>query len=105
MADMELQGDIAPPMANGEIVFEAPWQSRTFGMARALCEAGIFSWDSFRQALIAQIGDDTGEGEYRYFDHFLSALVQVLEQRQICDPSELEILTHELAARPHGHDH
>ena len=42
-------------MANGEVVFDAPWQSRVFGMARALCEQGLFTWDEFREQLILQI--------------------------------------------------
>ena len=30
----------APPRRNGELVFEVPWESRAFGVALALCEAG-----------------------------------------------------------------
>ena len=29
---------MAPPAANGEVVFEAPWQGRVFAMARLLAE-------------------------------------------------------------------
>ena len=47
-SDVELAGDIAPPMANGELVFESPWEGRVFGMARVLCEQGLFEWDEFR---------------------------------------------------------
>ena len=32
-------GAAAPPRSNGELVFEAPWESRSFGMAVALSEA------------------------------------------------------------------
>ena len=41
---------LAPPMANGELLFEAPWQARVFGMARALSEQGLYTWDEFRGA-------------------------------------------------------
>ena len=51
----ELAGPGAPPMVNGELLFEFPWQSRAFGMARVLCEAGIFHWDEFRRLLITNI--------------------------------------------------
>ncbi len=71
---MELQGLIAPPMANGAVVFDAPWQSRVFGMARALCEQGMFTWDEFREQLILQIGTCTDDGDYQYFIHFFDAL-------------------------------
>ena len=33
-------GAAAPPRSNGELVFEAPWESRSFGMAVALSEPG-----------------------------------------------------------------
>ena len=34
----EAEGPAAPPRANGELVFEAPWESRAFGIAIALVE-------------------------------------------------------------------
>ena len=27
------------PLENGEVVFEAPWEARVFGLAHALCDA------------------------------------------------------------------
>ena len=53
--DMPLDGTTAPPMANGELIFELPWQGRIFGMARALCNSGLYEWDEFRDHLIAEI--------------------------------------------------
>ena len=107
---MPLTGELAPPMANGDIVFEAPWQSRVFGMARALCEAGLYEWDDFRERLIDEISrhDEAaavaGSG-YAYFDHFLSAFEQLLADRQLCDGDELNLRRELLTARPQGHDH
>ena len=49
--DGVLEGPAAPPAANGELVFEAPWQARLFGMAWSLCDAGLFEWDEFRAKL------------------------------------------------------
>ena len=37
----ELEGVAAPPRANGELVFAAPWESRVFGVTMALREAGV----------------------------------------------------------------
>lgn len=105
MTRMDLTGDAAPPTANGEIVFEAPWQSRVFGMARALSEQGVFTWDEFREKLIQQISDNTDEGEYHYFDHFLEALTRLLTERQLCREEDLSALAGTYAQRPHGHDH
>lgn len=106
---MELEGKASPPMANGEIIFEAPWQSRVFGMARALCEQGRFEWDDFREHLIAEIEAfdqaPNKDSDYQYFDHFLNALTALLEQREMCHTGELSERTRILAERPHGHDH
>ena len=54
--DLLLNAEVAPPMANGEVLFEAPWQGRVFGMARSLEEAGLYTWDEFREQLIKHIG-------------------------------------------------
>ena len=107
--DMSLEGAIAPPRANGEILFEAPWQSRVFGMARCLCEQGQYSWDEFRARLIEVVSAADAAAapgdEYHYFDHFLEALTAVLEDKQLCNATEVNLKTTELSARPHGHDH
>ena len=47
----------APPRQNGELVFQAPWESRVFGLAAALRDRGLFAWDEFRVCLIAEIAD------------------------------------------------
>ena len=102
---MGLEGVIEPPMANGEVVFDAPWQSRVFGMARALCEQGLFTWDEFREQLILQIETYNDDGEYQYFTHFFNALTFLLEKKQLFSSDELIVLSEQLSARPHGHDH
>ena len=50
-----MQGTAALPRRNGEIVFDAPWQSRAFGLAVGLSQAGVYPWDDFRESLIAAI--------------------------------------------------
>ena len=106
---MELDGRMSPPMANGEVVFEAPWQGRVFGMARTLCEHGLYEWDEFRQSLIATIDawerqNDATAG-YEYYDIFLRAFTDLLARKGICLEAELTARTVTFAARPHGHDH
>ena len=106
---MELEENIAPPMANGELLFDAPWQGRTFGIVRVLCESGLFSWDEFRESLIDRIGrwDDIHREDepYAYYDHVLVALTNLLSVKGICDIKELIGRDEEFHARPHGHDH
>ena len=52
---MDIEGPAAPPRSNGELVFAEPWESRAFGMAVTLYEAGVFAWPQFQAALIARI--------------------------------------------------
>lgn len=106
---MELEGRIAPPMANGELTFDAPWQGRVFGMARSLCERGMYEWDEFRQYLITEIEtweQAHGAGTpYEYYDRFLAALECLLADRGLCSDSDLGQRASLFEARPHGHDH
>ena len=100
---------VAPPTASGELVFEAPWQARVFGIAHALCDAGLFTWDEFRAALIEEIGRwdraNPDGGDYAYFDRFQAALEMITNDRGIAGSDALRNVAVALAARPHGHDH
>ncbi|MGI8822889.1 MAG: nitrile hydratase accessory protein [Acidimicrobiia bacterium] len=51
------------PRRNGELVFDAPWESRAFGLAAAYVEASGGGWDAFRAHLIAAI-DQTPTAPY-----------------------------------------
>ena len=99
-------------MENGELVFDAPWQGRVFGMARFLAEQGYYSWDEFRGQLIEQIGAwDTSAAaldptvEYHYYDHFLAALQALLAEKGMLAADDIELRFRAFEARPHGHDH
>ena len=46
-----LDGEAALPRKNGELVFNAPWEGRIFGMAVVLNEKGAYPWDAFRGQL------------------------------------------------------
>lgn len=96
-------------MANGELLFEAPWEGRVFGISRVLCESGLYEWDEFREHLIATIERweaTHGVGEaYHYYELFLCALTSLLEEKGICLEHELEQRAEAFASRPHGHDH
>ena len=107
--NQELSGNLAPPMTNGELAFEAPWQGRVFGMASTLCTQGYYEWSEFQAELIRVIGDwdrnvDDAD-EYRYYDHFLKALENLLRAKGLISLAGLDERTDEFLARPHGHDH
>lgn len=101
-APLAVDGPAAPPRANGELLFTAPWESRAFGMAVALYEAGAFAWSDFQQALIARIAawEAAPEGGWSYYTHWLGALEDVLS---LSDDVGARAAT--LAGRAPGHDH
>ncbi|GAB7145686.1 hypothetical protein LRC484719_42880 [Mycobacterium riyadhense] len=57
IADPEASTVATPPRRNGELVFEAPWESRAFGLAVALAELNRYAWEEFRLQLIGEIAD------------------------------------------------
>ena len=88
-------GDAARvPRRNGELVFEAPWEGRAFGLAVALSEQGVFAWEDFRQLLITEIAAaEARGGEFRYYDAWLAALERVLAAREVLRDGELNETT------------
>jgi len=71
-------------------VFSAPWEARAFAIALKLSEAGYFSWDEFRDRLIAEVGAsdrilarDGTSNHGEYYEHFLRALERLLEEKGI----------------------
>jgi nitrile hydratase accessory protein len=108
-APLPIDGPVAPPRANGELVFAEPWESRAFGMAVALYEAGAFSWDRFQSALIARIAAWEAappEGEsWNYYQQWLGALEDVLTDAGALFTDEIVVRANALAGRPAGHDH
>jgi nitrile hydratase accessory protein len=109
MAQLDVDGEAAPPRSNGELVFAEPWESRAFGLCMTLYDQGVFTWDEFRDELIAAIGSwekSAQPGEcYSYYRCWLTALERVVVSKQVVTEAALEARAEELAARPAGHDH
>jgi nitrile hydratase accessory protein len=97
-----ITGRDGPPRSNGELVFEAPWESRAFGVAVALKEAGALDYERFRAALIEEIADSDGA----YYERWAAALERVLVAGGVVSEDELDeraaALEHEWS---HDHDH
>jgi len=71
--------DLDLPRRNGELAFDAPWQSTVFALAAAVTEHA-FGGDRepFRQQLIAAIAADPGCPYWESWTAALEALVQTL---------------------------
>lgn len=93
------------PRSNGELVFEKPWESRAFGLAAALAEAGVFNWSDFQASLISAIADRDEAKPYRYYECWLAALEALVVGRGVISKQDLDVLVEDFSKRPHGHDH
>jgi len=82
-----LEGELSPPRKNGELVFEAPWEGRAFGMALALTEGGPLAWNDFRRRLVEQIRADPDQ---RYYEQWLAAFEALVTDAGLLSAEELE---------------
>ena len=102
----------APPRDNGELVFAEPWQARAFGLAADLANEGHFTWDEFREHLIAAIaaaetaavGGEKSE-TWNYYRCWLTALEQAVTDSGLLEGRTLADRAAQYAERPSGHDH
>lgn len=108
LAPLDIDGLAAPPRSNGELIFAEPWESRAFGMAVTLYDAGAFTWPEFQAALIARIAAweaNPGGRPWSYYEHWLGALEDVLAQQGTVAAGEVAERAQSLAHRPISHDH
>ncbi|MSQ27100.1 MAG: nitrile hydratase accessory protein [Dehalococcoidia bacterium] len=104
----EMEGAAALPRKNGELVFEAPWEGRAFGIAVALNEQGLYPWRSFRNSLVDRtVTDDAAGGITPYYEKWLAALETLLLQQGVVSAAELATRTEQYAtgARDDDWDH
>ena len=67
------------PRRNGELVFEAPWEGRAFGLAAAYVEESGVGWTAFRAHLIAAIADLPAGTPY--YEAWVEALERLVAER------------------------
>lgn len=106
---MDIEGPAAPPRANGELVFAEPWESRAFGVAVALHDAGVVDFEAFRARLIEEIGaweasHGSADEGYRYYERWLAALERTVLTERIVNPDDLDV-AREAIEREWDHDH
>ena len=81
------------PRRNGELVFDAPWESRAFGLAAAYLEASGQDWATFRSHLMAAIADLPDSTPY------YEAWVVALDRLLVADGLEPDGVTGRARAR------
>jgi nitrile hydratase accessory protein len=85
-----MTGEAALPRANGEFVFDAPWQGRAVALAVTLVDRLGVPWDEFRQRLIAAIVEDP---ERPYYDSWAVALEHLVVERGLTTAANLDAAT------------
>jgi hypothetical protein len=73
--------DLDLPRRNGELVFDAPWQSTVFGLAAAVIDnACSGDREPFRQQLIRAIAAEPARPYWESWTAALEALVKTLQE-------------------------
>jgi nitrile hydratase accessory protein len=87
-----MQGPSALPRSNGELVFEAPWEGRAFGMAVVLSDQHVYQWDEFRSHLVDEITTaEASNSASTYYERWLAALEALLTARGVLTRAELDV--------------
>ena len=112
--ELDVDGPAASPRVNGELVFTAPWQARTFGVTMTLVDAGVLEWGPFRAALVtavaaaerteALVAAERNVG-FDYWSCWALALEHVLAECGLLAQDDIERRVSSLGARPAGQDH
>ena len=114
-----MEGVEALPRKNGELVFDALWEGRVFGMAVALNDRGVYPWRDFRDQLVKRIAEaDASNDPSTYYERFLAAFERLALAKGLVTRDELDKRTEEYASGErddfeadhhhqgeHGHQH
>ena len=97
IADMD--GASSLPRKNGELVFDAAWEARVFGMTISMHERQLFAWNEFRDHLIEEIATaDRAGSDSTYYERWLEAFEHLLVERGLLSHEELAARLEEFAS-------
>lgn len=82
-----VSGQAPLPRANGELIFDQPWEGRVFGLAVAAQEAGLFTAEEFRRALIVAIA---GDPDAPYYANWSQALLSISLEKGLLDADSVD---------------
>lgn len=91
---------LGAPCANGELVFEQPWEGRVLSMAVCVSDSKALAWEDFRAHLIQEIGEAQ---ESAYYVQFLNALQAALVGEGLLRERDISERVKRLAEAPHEH--
>ena len=95
----QMEGQAALPRKNGELVFDAPWEGRAFGIAVALRGGGFYQWSDFRDRLIAEVARAQEKlPSSTYYEQWLAALERLAVERGLITSEELNQRTDEVVS-------
>lgn len=103
----DAESTAALPRRNGELVFEAPWEARAFGLAVALCEKGVFEWREFSAALASRIATAERENDPSdYYARWIASVEELAVEKGLVARGQLRARTRQVATDLHeDHDH
>jgi nitrile hydratase accessory protein len=102
----KMDEQIALPRKNGELVFEAPWEARAFGLAVALNTSGLYPWRDFSQGLATEIATAEQKGtSSSYYERWLASLEKLVIARGLTTREELDVWTAKQALNEHDDHH
>jgi nitrile hydratase accessory protein len=103
-----LTGGVALPRSNGELTFGQPWEARAFSLAVALCEAGRYEWNGFRDRLIEAVAAGAPDDGSHYYEAWMVALESLVVDRGLLDRHEIldrmAVIRAEDSHSEHGHE-
>jgi len=91
-----------------DTVFAEPWEARAFAIALTLSGGEGFSWDEFRNRLIAEIAQadavreprDGADASPKYYECWLAALEKILREKALLGADEIDRRAAAIAASP-----
>ena len=102
-----MEAQIALPRENGELIFQAPWEARAFGLAVALNQQDLYEWREFSAELAATIAAaDQNNAPSSYYTRWVASLEELVIARGLLSREQLDAKTAEYAAGIHDdHEH
>jgi Nitrile hydratase beta subunit, N-terminal len=82
-----MSGVDALPRANGELVFEAPWEGRAVALAVVMVERLGVPWDAFRRHLMTVIAE---QPQRPYYESWAAALEAFTLEQGLADAPQLD---------------